>query len=92
VVDIQLFSKWLRSVSKLPPGPKREETGYAEADEKLFPEMRLRIQDKKLRSAYAAALELASENKVAGSGTEESKAKRLASRYRKRGVSSATSF
>ena len=82
-VDIQQFGKWLRSVNSLPPGPKRDETGYAEADKQLFPKMRRLIKEKSLRSPYAAALKLAEEGKVAGSGTFESRAKRLASRFRK---------
>jgi hypothetical protein len=82
-VDIQLFDRWLRNTDKLPPGPKHGETGWSQADRNLFPEMQRLIVERDLRSPYAAALELVRIGKVAGSGAPESKAKRLASRFRK---------
>ena len=82
-VDIQQFSDWLRSAHKRPRGPRRGQTGYAEADQKLFAEMRRLINQTNARSASAAALELVEQGKVAGAGSPQSKVKRLANRYLK---------
>jgi hypothetical protein len=45
--------------------------------------MKTLIEAGKARSSYEAALMLARHNEVAGAGHDESKAKRLATRYRK---------
>ena len=52
-------------------------------DRMLFPEMKSLIEAGKARSSHEAALMLARDDKVAGAGHEESKAKRLATRYLK---------
>jgi hypothetical protein len=65
-----------------PRGPARGTVGFAEADERLYPELeKLR---KSLGSVSAAAEALAKQGKVTGRGSDESKAKRLAKRYRRR--------
>jgi hypothetical protein len=53
---------------------------FGESDQALFPEME-RIMREDHKSVHAAALELAS--RIEGAGTEASRAKRLASRYRR---------
>jgi hypothetical protein len=63
-------------------GPARGTTGFQHSDRTLFPEMKSLIEAGKARSSHQAALMLARENKVAGAGHQESKAKRLATRYR----------
>jgi hypothetical protein len=63
-------------------GPARGTTGFQASDRTLFPEMETMIAGK-ARSPHGAALMLARDNKVAGAGHEDSKAKRLAARYRK---------
>jgi hypothetical protein len=60
-------------------GPKRDSVGYSPSDQKLYPEIERLIP--KHGSARAAALILVDEGKVAGRGSPESKAKRLAGRY-----------
>jgi hypothetical protein len=71
--------------TKLPrrrPGPKRGEVDrYGEADRGLFPELQRMMREENL-SSTAAAQKLADLDKVGGDGTKQSKAKRLAERYR----------
>ena len=64
-------------------GPARGTTGFQASDRTLFPEMKTLIEAGKARSSHGAALTLARDNKVTGAGHVESKAKRLATRYRK---------
>jgi hypothetical protein len=52
-------------------------------DESLFPEMDRMTHEERM-SVHAAALELAYNDKVAGSGTNESRARRLAKHYRQK--------
>ena len=53
---------------------------YGDSDRTLFPEIECIMRDGH-KSVHAAALELASAGKVQGSGTPESRAKRLAMRF-----------
>jgi hypothetical protein len=53
---------------------------FGKSDRMLFPEIE-RIRRKDHKSVYAAALDLARAGKVLGSGTGESRAKRLAKRF-----------
>ena len=61
------------------PGTVRR---YAESDRALFPDIERLTKDKHT-SANAAALELANQGKVAGTGLPESRSKRLANLYLK---------
>jgi hypothetical protein len=70
-----------------PPGPRPGTGGrYHAADTKLFDELAALMRDQNL-SASAAAMQLAEANKVAGTGTPESRAKRLAALYLRQRVS-----
>jgi hypothetical protein len=62
------------------PGTLRR---YEEADSKLIPELK-QIMVAQHKSSSAAALVLAEANKIAGTGSPGSRAKRLAAHYRKR--------
>jgi hypothetical protein len=64
------------------PGPARDSVGLGKLDAKLFPKLK-RLMTKDGMSATAAALKLVSEGKVAGNGSPENKAKRLAGRFLK---------
>jgi hypothetical protein len=55
---------------------------YGDSDRALYSEID-QIKREKQKSTYAAALELAYEGKVAGKGTKDNCARRLASRYSK---------
>ena len=55
---------------------------YREVDQVLYPELE-RIMLNYHKSTYAAAFELAEANKVQGSGTADSRAKRLAQRFKR---------
>jgi hypothetical protein len=52
---------------------------YTELDRKLYPELKQRAE--KCGSITAAAVQMAEEGKVAGTGTPNSKARRLAGHY-----------
>jgi hypothetical protein len=54
---------------------------YKEDDRKLYTELE-RLMDEKHMSPTAAARQLAEQNRVAGIGTSESRARRLATLYR----------
>jgi hypothetical protein len=56
--------------------------GYRQADRALFPEMK-RMMHEHTMSPSAAARKLVDEKKVRGSGSPESKAKRLAAHFLK---------
>jgi len=63
-------------------GPQRGTVDrFGEADRALFPEM-YRLVDEDHKSVHAAALELASASKIKGAGTPNSRAQRLAKRFR----------
>ena len=62
-------------------GPVRGTTGYQASDRKLFPEITKLIENGEARSAGGAALML--KDKIAGPGSPENKAKRVAALYRK---------
>jgi hypothetical protein len=80
----KLVPSWINVVEapiRKPHGPTPGTVNrYGEADKKLFPEMKRLIRDKKI-SANAAALALAELGKVPGSGTSQSRARRLANRF-----------
>jgi hypothetical protein len=69
-----------------PKGPFGPERGklrrYEAADRELFPELE-QIMAKKQKSRSAAALDLAQTGRIAGVGTPESRAKRLAALYKR---------
>jgi hypothetical protein len=64
-------------------GPKRGSTGFNTADNALCPTIDQMLEAGEARSAIAAALDLVDEGKVAGGGTRENRAARLARRYGK---------
>ena len=77
------FVRLLRNTGKR-RGPRCGTTGFRDADRKLFPEItRMTKGGGKARSAYGAALHLADEGKIAGTGSRETKAKRVSARYLK---------
>jgi len=80
-VNIKQFDRWLTRTTNPVRGPTRNKSSYASADRKVFPQIKKLISLGKARSAYGAALELAYEDKLAGGGTKESKARRVARRY-----------
>jgi hypothetical protein len=63
-------------------GPNPGATGFATADEALFPEIE-QLRKDGTRSVIAAARTLANEGKVVGAGAPESRATRLARRFGK---------
>jgi hypothetical protein len=68
---------------KTRPGPKPDTVRrYAAADFRLFPELK-RIMNKEQKSLTAAALDLAQADRIAGVGTPQSRAKRLAGLYQR---------
>jgi hypothetical protein len=85
-----VFDEWLER--QLPGRPKQDRprgsrgpqkgtlNRYSDADRALFSEMEQLIR--KQRSVHAAALHLALEGNVAGTGTLDSRARRLAKAYR----------
>ena len=54
---------------------------YGAADRELYPDLK-RLMSEQQMSRTAAARQLAGDGKVAGNGTKESQARRLAKRYR----------
>jgi hypothetical protein len=83
LVTVSDFSKWLNNASSGPRGPQLGTTGYSDFDRKLFADIDERTRTGQARSTFDAALQLATEGKIKGSGTPESRAKRIATRYRK---------
>jgi hypothetical protein len=83
---------WVASAASVAPGigrrrrPRGPAQGtvdrYGDADRKLFPELERFVREERM-SVSAAAAKLAEEGKVSGPATTESKAKRLAERYRR---------
>ena len=71
------------ATSKRKRGPLGGTTGYAASDRELFPAMTELVTSGKVRSLRDAALMLMKDNKVAGSGDPENKAKRLCALYRR---------
>jgi hypothetical protein len=61
-------------------GPEKGSSRYGAADRKLFPDLEKLVDEDGL-SPTAAAKKLAEANRVKGSGTPMSRAKRLAGRY-----------
>jgi hypothetical protein len=70
------------ATSKRKRGPQAGTTGYVASDRELFPAMTEFATSGKARSLRDAALMLVKDNKVAGTGDPENKAKRLCARYR----------
>jgi hypothetical protein len=64
-------------------GPARNTVGFSKRDAELFPHLK-RLMTEGCPSARAAALKLVLERKVAGNGSDDNKAKRLAGRFLKR--------
>jgi hypothetical protein len=81
------FDRWFRKANNNRRGPRSGTTGFREADGKIFSQISRLIRDGKARSPHDAALKLAYDGQLAGGGTEESKAKRVAGRYLKAGRS-----
>jgi hypothetical protein len=72
--------RW-RWLGRRPRGPRTGTVArYAEADRKLFPEL-ARLMSERMTSATEAAHVLAADGKIAGSGTADSRARRLAKAY-----------
>ena len=80
-VNIKQFDRWLTRSTNPVRGPTRNKSTYSSADRKNFPEIKKRMNSGKARSANGAALQLAHEGKLAGGGSEQSKARRVARRY-----------
>jgi hypothetical protein len=74
------FEQWLRNADTGRRGPTQDTTGYKAADRKFFPSISRMLKSGDARSAYGAALKLA--DKLAGTGTPESKAIRVSKQYR----------
>jgi hypothetical protein len=81
-VFIADFERWFHKTHKR-RGPKHDTTGYRASDRKSFPEISRLLEEGKSRSPHEAALKLAHENKLAGRGTPESKARRVAVLFRR---------
>lgn len=81
IVRVADFEKWLRKAADGPRGPQHGTTGYAALDRKLFPQLKAMVKKGDARAAYGAAKKLAFDGKIAGKGTHENRAKRLATRY-----------
>ena len=64
--------------TKAKRGPKKGEARYGDSDRKLFPELELIMRENNLRPNGAAPILV---HKIVGSGTPESKARRLAKFY-----------
>ena len=77
------FERWLRKANRVRRGPQSGATGYQRSDRKMFPRIGRLIREAKAGSPYGAALILAREGRLGGAGAPESRAKRLAARYRK---------
>jgi hypothetical protein len=78
------------SARKTRHGPARGAVDrFGKSDRALFPQMK-RIMRTGPKTAYAAALELASAKKIMGTGTSESRAKRLVRRFLKENAPRAT--
>ena len=75
------FQKWFRNINRGKRGPVVGTTGYIASDRELFPAMNDLLNSGKARSPHDAALMLAKDDKVAGPGTLENRAKRLSTRY-----------
>ena len=74
----------VQCLPSMPPRRKGPAPGsvdrYSESDRALYPDLKRLMQKQKL-STTAAARQLANDNKVAGIGSLESRARRLARRY-----------
>jgi hypothetical protein len=78
------FRNWLRKGKKREKrGPEPGTVGFQSLDRRSFPLMQKLMKNGDVRSAYGAALKLAAEHKIPGSGTPESIAKRVSARFRK---------
>jgi hypothetical protein len=86
--------KWLalepqpQTAAEAQPPPRRRKgpvpgkvSRYLEADRRLYPEVEQRAVPERCGSITAAAIQLAEEDKVAGTGTSLSKGRRLAGHY-----------
>ncbi len=81
--DVRLATPAVATARKRRRGPEPGSVDrFGESDEALFPEID-RIRRESRKSIHAATLELASAGRIEGTGTEASRAKRLASRYQK---------
>jgi hypothetical protein len=76
------FEKWGHKKSHGRRGPMRGSTGFQASDRKLFPLISSLIESGAARSPNSAALKIDAK-KIAGPGTPENKARRLAALYRK---------
>jgi hypothetical protein len=82
IVRVADFEKWLRDNGpRGPRGPQPFTTRLEAADRRLFADITRLIRKGQARSAYGAALQIAKQ--IAGSGTEDSKARRLSKLYRR---------
>ena len=75
------FDRWLKKVNDS-RGPRPGTTGYSEADRKMFRAIANLLHQGKARSAHGAAMILARSGRLAGAGTETSRAKRVANLFR----------
>ena len=64
-------------------GPKPGTTGYGDNDKSLFQEIERMMREQGLRSASEAARELVRTGRVSGTGTPDSKVKRLVANFKK---------
>jgi hypothetical protein len=83
----QLSAVEPQTVAELQPPRRRKGPApgtvnrYEVSDRKLYPELEQRAAPEKCGSITAAAIQMAQERKVAGTGTPNSMARRLARRY-----------
>jgi len=82
IVYVADFETWFSKTFKR-RGPERGTTGYRDLDRKAFPEIRRLLKEGKARSPHAAALQLANQDRLAGTATCENIARRVAVLYRK---------
>jgi hypothetical protein len=81
--DVRLATPAVAAAPKRRKGPEPGSVDrFGDSDEALFPEID-RIRRESRKSVHAATLELAFAGRIEGTGSEASRAKRLAGRYRK---------
>jgi len=76
------FESWFHQTHKR-RGPKHGTTGFRDSDRKAFPKISRLISEGEARSPHEAALKLAHQGQLVGSGTPENRARRVAVLYRK---------
>jgi hypothetical protein len=81
IVRTSDFKRWLNKTASSRRGPQTGITGLAASDRKLYPKIKILLKNGDATSPFNAAKKLVLAGKVAGGGSDDSKAKRLATRY-----------